>query len=266
MNIYKSLNEITEYIDKHLEDKISYEMLARMLGVNEYTMQRIFSMLTNISIAEYIRKRRLSQAGFDLYGKKQKIIDIAIKYQYSSPTTFARAFKQFHGINPSQINKKTKLKNYPKITFNESIKVTTELEYEIISLQEKDLYGLGVITNNKKIGKDAPKFFKQFSEKYQEKYGTVKYGLITYSKKHLECEKYYCLYEKKIEEFEHIKIPTSKWLKFTINSQDTKEIQEASHRFYQEFLPSCKYNLKEIPELEYYHNEITDFLVAIDEN
>ena len=52
-------------------------------------------------------------------------------------------------------------------------------------------------------------------------------------------------------------------LKFRINSQNAKDIQDISHKFYGEFLPSVKYNLKELPELEYYHDGITDFLVAI---
>ena len=63
--------------------------------------------------------------------------------------------------------------------------------------------------------------------------------------------------------FEEIDIPQSKWLCFRIFSQDPLEIQEMSQRFYKEFLPSCKYNLKELPELEYYHDDVTDFLVAI---
>lgn len=67
MNIYKCLNEITKYIDDNLEDKIDYEILAKIMGVNSYTMQRIFSLIADISLSEYIRKRRLSSAGFDLY-------------------------------------------------------------------------------------------------------------------------------------------------------------------------------------------------------
>ena len=73
----------------------------------------------------------------------------------------------------------------------------------------------------------------------------------------------YFLNKLKKKEFEHIVIPKSKWLRFRINSQNPKEIQDISHKFYKEFVPSMKYNLKEIPELEYYHDEITDFLVAI---
>ena len=263
MNIYKSFNEITKYIDENLEEKINYEVLAKMLGVNVYTMQRLFVIITNISISEYIRKRRLSNAGYDLYEYNLKVIDVAAKYQYDNATSFSRAFEKFHGIKPSSINKKTKLRNFPRIVFNENINLVTELDYEIITLDEIDLYGISVSTNNDKIGNDAPVFFRKIEKKYLNKYGKIKYGMITYDIDREESQKYYCLYNQKIEEFEHIKIPKSKWLKFKINSQNSKDIQEISHKFYSEFLPSVKYNLKELPELEYYHDGITDFLVAI---
>lgn len=259
MNIYESLNKITEYIDNNLEEKIDYEVLAKYLGVNTYTMQRIFTMICNISLAEYIRKRRLSNAGYDLYNEKSKIIDLAIKYQYDNATSFSRAFFKFHGIKPSLVNENTKLKNFPRIIFNEDINITTELDYEIVSLDEFDLYGVGTSVSNDKIGRVAPIFFQEI----ENKYGEVNYGMITYDIEREETKKYYCLYDKKIEEFEHITIPKSKWLKFRINSQDAKDIQDLSHKFYGEFLPSCKYNLKELPELEYYHDNVTDFLVAI---
>ena len=259
MNIYESLNKITEYIDNNLEEKIDYEVLAKYLGVNTYTMQRIFTMICNISLAEYIRKRRLSNAGYDLYNEKSKIIDLAIKYQYDNATSFSRAFFKFHGIKPSSVNKNTKLKNFPRIIFNENINTTTELDYEIVSLDEFDLYGVGTSVSNDKIGRVAPIFFQEI----ENKYGEVDYGMITYDIEREKTKKYYCLYDKKIEEFEHITIPKSKWLKFRINSQDAKDIQDLSHKFYGEFLPSCKYNLKELPELEYYHDNVTDFLVAI---
>lgn len=263
MNIYKSLNEITSYIDDNLDEKINNEILAKMLGTNVYTMKRIFTMITGITLSEYIRKRRLSSAGYDLYEHKSKIIDIAIKYQYDNATSFTRAFERFHGIKPSLVNKKTRLKNFPKIVFDEDINIVTELDYEIIDLEEMDLYGVSILTNNEKIGGDAPKFFNQTETKYLSKYGEIKYGMITYDAIREESQKYYCLYDQKIEGFECIKIPKSKWLRFRINNQNSQEIQKISHRFYEEFLPSVKYNLKELPELEYYHDDITDFLVAI---
>lgn len=264
MNIYKSLNEITKYIDDNLESKIDYEILAKIIGVNTYTMQRIFSLLTSIPLSEYIRKRRLSNAGYDLYNTNSKVMDIAIKYQYDNATSFSRAFESFHGIKPSMVNKLSKLKNYPRIIFNENIKITNELEYEIIELEQMNLYGLGIKTNNESIGNDAPIFFESTELKYQEKYGNIKYGMVTYNDEtRARCKEYYVLYDKEIPEFEKITISPSKWLVFRINSTNAKDIQEMSHKFYLEFLPSCKYNLREIPELEYYHDDVTDFLVPI---
>ncbi len=264
MNIYKCLNEITKYIDENLENEIDYKILAKMMGVNSYTMQRIFSLISGISLAEYIRKRRLSNAGVELYKKNAKVMDIAIQYQYSNAASFSRAFENFHGIKPSQVNKLSTLKNFPRIIFNEEIKLTSTLEYKIIEKEKLVLYGLGVKTNNKNISIDAPSLFKKMQLNDKHKYGEIKFGMITYEDKFREkCNGYYVLYDKEMDSLEKIVIPKSKWLVFRINSQDSKDIQEMSHQFYLQFLPSCQYNLREIPELEYYHDNITDFLVPI---
>ena len=74
MNVYKSLNEIIEYIDNHLDEKIDFDKLALMLGANSYTLQRIFSLLANVTLTDYIRKRRLSTAGEEYYYLKEVII------------------------------------------------------------------------------------------------------------------------------------------------------------------------------------------------
>ena len=67
MNIYTELNKIIEYIENHLEEKIDYKEISKMIGVNEYTFQKIFSVICNVSISEYIRNRSLSNAGQELY-------------------------------------------------------------------------------------------------------------------------------------------------------------------------------------------------------
>jgi predicted transcriptional regulator YdeE len=96
------------------------------------------------------------------------------------------------------------------------------------------------------------------------RYGAVKYGAIFYEPTHQESQKYYCLWEQEIPDFERLRISASRWLKFTINSENATDIQNMSQQFYSEFLPSCKYTLRELPELEYYHDGVTDFLVAIE--
>lgn len=265
MNVYQKINEITEYIDNHLEDKIDYNVLARMMGVNPYTMQRIFSLLTNITLSDYIRKRRLSCAGYDFINNNEKIIDVAIKYQYDSATAFSRAFANFHGINPSKITNTTILKNFPRIVLNEINTTIENMEYKIIELPEMTMYGKKVATDNKHIKDDAPRFFIEMEEKYIKEYGSIPYAMISYTdEEHTNCNYYFILYEKDIPNFEKITIPTSKWLSFRIPNQEAEDIHAISQQFYLEFLPSCKYSLRNIPELEYYHDGITDFLVAIE--
>ena len=262
MNIYKALNELTLYIDEHLDEKISYERLAKILGVNSYTMQRLFALLTNITLADYIRKRRLSVAGEELYINNEKIMDIAIKYCYDNATSFSRAFTNFHGIKPSQINKETKLKIFPRIVFDETENIKESISYEIIELEEKIFYGTKIATNNDCIGKDAPRFFCETRRKYQE-FATPTYAMTTYDDERIECNAYWVLYEQKVEGLEKVVIPKSKWLVFRINSQEPEDIQSVTNGFYLDILPSCKYNLSNLPELEYYHDDITDFLVSI---
>lgn len=264
MNIYKRLNQITKYIEEHLAEEIKYEDLAKIIGVDVYTMRRIFLLLSNITISEYIRKRRLSNALFDLINKKQKVMDIAVKYQYDSATSFSRAFYHFHGIKPSKVNQNTLFKNFPRIVFDENIQVTEDIEYKIVDLDTMTLYGVGIKVTNETISHLAPKFFSDSRKKYESLYGDIPYGIVTYHKNDREfCNGYYIAYDKKIEGFQKIIIPKGKWLLFTIPSYQAKDIQKVSKIFYVEFLPSSKYNLRETVELEYYHDGITEFLIPI---
>lgn len=267
MNIYACLNEAIEYIEENLENKIDYQEIAKIFCTNEYTMKRIFSLITNISLAEYIRNRRLSNAGYDLYKGNEKIIDIALKYQYESSTAFSRAFEKFHGLKPSSVkNAPEKLKVYPKFYFNEVVNENSNMEYSIAELDEMVLYGKGIKTNNYSISKDAPNFFAEMRKIYYDDYGLFDYGMIVYEDR-FDSEKYeyWVCYNKPVQDFEKVIIPKSKWLIFKINSQEAEDIQKVSKEFYEKFIPSSKYKLKPIPELEYYHDDITEFLIPLED-
>ena len=133
MDWFKSMNRVVEYIEDNLTQPIKYETLARMIGCSVYEFSRIFSFISGISVSEYVRRRRLSQAVFDIQNGKEKIIDIALKYCYESPAAFARAFKELHGTAPLSARKKNvPLKNYPAIKFVLSIKGVNEMNFKIV--------------------------------------------------------------------------------------------------------------------------------------
>jgi len=267
LNIYHLLNLVLDYIEDHLEQKIDYRVLAGMLLTNEYTMQRLFSLLTNMTLTEYIRNRRLSQAGYDLSEKNEKIIDVAFKYQYDNATSFSRAFEKFYGIKPSELKKHaTGFKEFPKLFFEEVEPTFQPFEYDIIRLQKLTLYGKGIKTTKDTIQNDAPQFFKKTEEKYQETYGSIPFGMVSYEDRFESCNfEYWVLYEKKIPGLKKYVIPTSRYLSFRIPSQSSSAIQKMSHNFYTQFILGCKYRLRELPELEYYHDGVTDFLVPIED-
>ncbi|MRT18578.1 helix-turn-helix transcriptional regulator, partial [Vitellibacter sp. q18] len=88
-----------------------------------------------ISLSEYIRRRRLTLAGFEIQKSDIRIMDAAIKYGYDSVDSFSRAFKKTHGLPPSAARAKgISLKAFPKISFQISIKGDTEMEYRIEQL------------------------------------------------------------------------------------------------------------------------------------
>ena len=262
MNIYSELNKIIEYVEEHLEENIESKTISRMIGMNEYTFQKIFVVIANVTFTEYIRNRRLSNAGQEIYLEKDKVIDIAIKYQYNSPTAFSRAFEKFHGIKPSEVKKKPeRLKMYTKLHFNENYECNKNIDYKIIEKEELHLYGTYILTNDEKIKEDAPKFYCE----NMEKHGEAPYALVEYhDKERTKVKAYWVLYYEPILGMIEKTIPKSKWIVIRINSQDAKEIQEISETFYADFLPIAKYNYRDLPEIEYYHDNITDFLVPIE--
>jgi len=259
MDFYNNLNKMILYIENNLEEEIDYQKLTKLVGVNISTLQRLFPLICGISITEYIRKRRLTLAGKDLAQSKMKVVDVAVKYGYTSATTFARAFFKFHGIKPSEIKKTSKLVYYPKLEFEIPI-IEDELQYEIVEMDSFTLYGLGIKTDNVKIKKEAPALFT----KVKKNYPMPDYGMVVYQDRfNSDQYEYWVLWQKKYPNMEAIKFPKTRWLKFRINSQEAEDIQKMSDRFYLKFLPTCEYSLKDIPELEYYHDDITDFLIPI---
>lgn len=265
MNIYKSLNEIILYIEEHLDKEISISTLAKMVGINAQSLQNVFVLITNVSLKEYIRFRRLSVSANDLLNG-EKVMDVAIKYGYNSAISFSRSFTKFHGFKPSEVKKQEdKIKSYVILNFDEDNKSLLDMSYKIETKNSFTLYGVKKETNEAHIGKDAPFFFRKTKKQYEKTYGPIKYGMVSYEKRFQSKKlEYWCLYTEKHEGFLSVNFPKSKWLIFKINSREARDIQNLSHKFYDTFFPKSKYKLKDLPELEAYKEGSTEFWIAIE--
>lgn len=101
-NVQEMISIIDDCIRKGDSESITLKELAKQLGYSEYYSSRKFSEISGMSFREYICNRKLSFALKELRDTDSKIIDIALKYGFSSPEAFARAFKKAYGTRPRE--------------------------------------------------------------------------------------------------------------------------------------------------------------------
>lgn len=143
MEWIERLNQTINYIEEHLAEEISYDELAQIACCSTYHFQRMFTYMAGVSLSEYIRRRRMSLAAQDLHDGDDKIIDIGLKYGYTSPTAFNRAFQSIHGVAPSTIKKEgTMMKVYPPISFKITVRGVEEMNYRIEEKAEFRIIGI----------------------------------------------------------------------------------------------------------------------------
>lgn len=92
----------TWYIESHLGDDLSLELIARDVGVSRYNLPRAFSTATACGLALYVRARRLSEAAKALVNGAPDILSLSLDTGYGSHEAFTRAFKQHFGLMPEQ--------------------------------------------------------------------------------------------------------------------------------------------------------------------
>lgn len=137
-----------DYIELNLTDDIDLAITAQMACCSSYHFQRMFSFITGIPLSEYVRRRRMTLAAFELQNTDIKIIDLAYRLGYESPEAFSRAFVKMHGISPSAAHSKgVTLKAYPRISFQISIKGDVEMNYRIEEKAEFEIFGMELETN-----------------------------------------------------------------------------------------------------------------------
>lgn len=103
MNIIKSFNNTIDYLEKVLDGKIIEKKVTQLSGYSYSMFSRLFSILTEMTLSEYLRSRRLTEAAVILRDTDEKIIDVAFRFGYESTDSFGTAFKNFHGFTPSEV-------------------------------------------------------------------------------------------------------------------------------------------------------------------
>lgn len=265
MEWIQRINSAVNYMEEHICEDIKLEDLAKIACCSSYHFQRMFSYMANLPLSEYLRRRKMSLAAVDLQSGGMKVIDVALKYGYDSPTAFNRAFQSVHTVTPSKACKEgTALKAYPPISFHFMIKGDSEMNYSIQKKEEFRILGVSQ-TLDKEIEKNfeqVPKFWGESSmngtlASLATKMDSMPMGLLGVSACNGADEwKYYIAVasNQPIEEgLVEYMVPASTWAIFTGEGSNLS-IQELEKRIVTEWLPTSGYEYANAPDIEVYLN------------
>lgn len=138
----EQLNQAMEHIESRLDQRIETAELARIAMTSEYHFRRMFSALAGLPLSEYIRRRRLTVAGAEVLADERTLLDIAVRYGYSSGEAFARAFRALHGIGPGEARRTgAALHSQQRLSFRLIIEGSTTMRYRVVEKPEFRVVG-----------------------------------------------------------------------------------------------------------------------------
>lgn len=272
------MSDALDYIEQNLTEQIDLSVAASKAGTSAFNFQRFFTFITDVSVSEYIRKRRLSLAAMELISTDHKVIDVAIKYGYESPVSFSRAFFAVQGILPSEVRYSTKpLKSYPPISFEITIKGVTAMNYRVEEIKEVRLVGY-----KERFTMDNGENFIRIPEFWNSVSSSDKINKLMSinDNKHLGClgvcadgdEKSFDYYiatgssKPLINGMSEITIPASTYIIFECRGQMPDAQQLVWKKIFTEFFPTSAYEYTDGPQIEWYSdgdNTSDDYLSEI---
>lgn len=266
------LNDAMEYVEENLTGEITLEGAARRAACSAYHFQRMFPYITGVTFSEYVRRRRMTAAAMELVGSGAKIIDIAARYGYESPTAFNRAFQSVHGVPPKVAREQgTALKAFPRITFTLSIKGECAMEYRIVERKGFRVVGFGTkeAMTMEDCFEKVPRFWAEHGGDIprlcQLMDGTEPQGVLGVS----ACDGgqfsgYYIAVateQPAPEGMDEYTVPAGTWAVFPCVGPMPETMQTLQKRIITEWLPSSGYEYAAAPDIEVYgadncHNEV----------
>ena len=264
----KSMNEVLDYIEAHLDGEIDEKELEKITGTSIYHFRRVFSFLSGMPLGEYIRNRKLSNATFDLQHEGMSVTEAAFKYGYESTDGFSRAFREWSGISPSEVKKENMLKAFPRLSFQLTVQGGMDMDYKIEKKEAFKIVG---------VKKRIPIQFEGESQEIMKlaESITLAQGEAMHSFKDMEPKRVVnasfnfddarmeekggldhmigvlTTQEDNFEGFEVVEVPGSTWAMFSSEGEHPKVMQETWGKIFSEWLPSSDYELVDAPEISF---------------
>lgn len=232
------------YIEENITENLNIEDIAACSYVSAFHFQRIFSVLCGVTVGEYIRNRRLTLAAQELSRENDKVINIALKYGYDSPDSFARAFARFHGVSPSAATKKgARLRAYAPVHIKISLEGGTMLEYKIVEKAAFTVMGKLMKFNTDTSYDEIPRFWQEHMKSGENQIVCGMYGIcMDVDGKvfdYLIADNYVPWNEIPSGYITKV-IPAGTWAIFPCHGALPKSLQDVNTKIWGEWLPNCK--------------------------
>ncbi|MFD6442667.1 effector binding domain-containing protein [Peribacillus sp. NPDC060186] len=271
MGWVESIQKAINYMEEHLLDDLTIESISRQANASAFHFQRTFTILTDISVGEYVRRRRLTLAAQEISRTNCKVIDLAYKYGYDTPEAFSKAFRRQHGVSPSEARKYIgKLTFYERLVIQVILKGEIPMKYNILERDSFQLIGIkrefSVVNGENLI--EIPKLWdKVNSDGTSDQLGKLNNGKIKgllgvcvdkrILKQNAAIDYWIATeYEGQVpEEYSSLTIPASKWVVFEVHGPMPDAIQEVWKRIFSEWFPTSGYEHAGTPEMEVYTDD-----------
>ncbi len=258
----EGIQHAVQYIEDNITEELDITDISLKAFVSPFYFQKIFNVLCGFTVGEYIRNRRLALAAEELSKADVKVIDVAIKYGYDSPDSFARAFTRFHGISPSAAKEKgAKIKSFAPIRIKLTLEGGTIMEYRIVEKAAFTIVGKCRRFNSETSYTEIPLFWQ---EHFSSGGGEIIKGMFGAC---VDGDGNSFDYYISDMYFPWNDIPegcASKtfegglWAVFPYHGECPKALQDVNTKIWSEWLPNCKeyelsgnYNLEVYLEKEY---------------
>lgn len=173
MDWTQSIRTAIDEMEKHLLDEDCVEKACRAALVSPLYLQQGFRIMTGLSMAEYVRCRRLYKAALDIAGEA-KVIDTALKYGWDTPESFTKAFSRFHGVSPMQVKKDTHhIRSFLPLRVSITIQGGNDMDFTIEKKPEMQLIGIAYEVAFENSYQTIPAIWSKLMQDFQASSGNA---------------------------------------------------------------------------------------------
>ncbi|MEE1798685.1 effector binding domain-containing protein [Streptomyces sp. NPDC101062] len=260
------LNQALEHVEAHLVDqRIEVAELARIAVTSEYHFRRMFSALAGIPLSEYIRRRRLTVAGAEVLAGERTLLEIAVRYGYTSGEAFARAFRAVHGVGPGEARRTgAALHSQPRMSFRLVIEGSSGMRYRVVEKEQFVVAGRkarvplvhegmnhAIADFIRSIGQETIRRITALSDQEPEGIVAVSDGLDPSRAEGTELDYYHGVVTRAAvpEDLDALTVPAGTWAVFENSGPFPQALQYLWRDVFTQWFPSNPYRSRPGPEI-----------------